>query len=195
MATEKIYKLKVPFYKKSKSTFWALIRYKQKRQNLGKYSKYSHAEVLLPADYIQPKVKKNLIPDIIGDIKMIEKFWLSFSSEEWTGVRFKAIEFNPENWDFLEIEFTETQMDKMLDFALLHNWDFYNWIWIFFAQQLEMNKKGERTFFCSEISARILQEGWQIPSLSALFINPGQLAQILESKGYKIRNFNYFFKI
>ena len=156
-------KIKICFYKNSKTLFWKLIRLKQRLVWLpGKYAKYSHCEIQF------------------GEVCV--------SSSEVDGwVRVKEIFLNPKNWDVIEMEVPDEDYKNMLLFAMQELGNSYNWIWIFFAQILNLNWKWERDWFCSEFVARVLQEKCLLCSYSSLFISPGKLAYILEN--------NYWFKI
>lgn len=161
-------KIRICFYKNSKTFFWKLIRLKQKFVWIpGKYTKYSHAEI---------------------------QFWnVCISSSEIDGwVRAKEIFLNPKNWDVVEMDIPDEDYKKMLLFAMEEMWNSYNWIWIFFAQMLNMNFKWNHDWFCSEFVARVLQEKCLLCSYSSLFISPGRLAFILENNyGFKIKNIEW----
>ena len=153
--------IKIAFYKYSKSFFWKLICWKQ--DNLPwRYARYSHTEIVF-------------------------EDWQSFSSSEqdWW-IRFKKIDFKKENWDFIEIKISEIKYNKILDFCKKQDWNEYNWLWIFFAQICNFNKKWNWDWFCSEIVTRALQE-WNILCCeNSLFTSPWQLAVLLENSWFYI---------
>ncbi len=153
--------IKIAFYKHSKSFFWKLICWKQDYMPW-RYARYSHAEIVF-------------------------EDWQSFSSSEqdWW-VRFKKIEFKKDNWDFIEIKISEIKYNKILDFCKKQDWNEYNWLWIFFAQILNFNKKGNWDWFCSEIVTRALQEWNILCTESALFVSPWKLAILLENNWFCI---------
>lgn len=156
-------KVRICFYKNSKTFFWKLIRLKQKFIWIpGKYAKYSHVEIQF------------------GNV--------CISSSEVDGwVRVKEIFLNPKNWDVIEMEISDEDYKKMILFAMQEMWNNYNWLWIFFAQILNMNFKWNHDWFCSEFVSRVLQEKCMLCAYSSLFISPGRLAFILEN--------NYWFNI
>lgn len=154
--------IKVAFYKHSKSVFGWFIRWKQEIKYPTRHARYSHVELVF-------------------------EDWMSFSSseEDW-GVRFKKIKHKKYNWDFIEIEMSDQNYKKVLDFCKRQDWNSYNWIWIFLAQTINFNIKWEWDWFCSEICSRALQEASLLCPESSLFINPAKLAYLLEKKGYII---------
>jgi len=155
--------VRVWLYKKSKTLFWKLIRLKQSMFYSKKYSKYSHTEIIF-------------------------KGWLSFSSSEqdWW-VRFKRIDFESDKWDFVDIRVSDKNYFKILSFAKSQVWDWYNYIWILFAQILNFNLKWKEDWFCSEICSRVLEEAGLLPWLNSLFTCPAKLAQELD-KYYTIKH-------
>ena len=157
--------IKVRLYKKSKTFFWKLIRVKQNLQKFSwRYAQYSHAELEF-------------------------ENWLSFSSSEvdW-GVRIKKIKFKKAHWDFIEIKVSNEKYNKMITFAHSQEWDKYNWLWIVLAQWFNLNFKWEWDWFCSEIVTRCLQESCILCTVSALFVNPAMLAELLEDRWFYINN-------
>jgi hypothetical protein len=157
-------KLKIAFYKHSKSIFGKLIRFKQWWIYENRYARYSHTELVF-------------------------QDWLSFSSSEQDNwVRFKQIKFKKANWDFIEIEVSKSKYDKVLKFCRQQEWNRYNWIWIVAWQILHINWKWKNDWFCSEICSRALQEIGMLCPYSSLFIEPAELAELLEENGYKITN-------
>lgn len=180
-------KIRIAFYRHSKTLFWKLIRRQQRVLGLPeKYARYSHAEIVFMYD---EKIKKhyNHILDIQWGRECISNYGLSFSSSEMDGwCRFKAIEWNYNNWNFVDIEVTREEYIDLLKFCRKENWNKYNTIWIFFAQILNYNKKRKGTWFCSEIVTRALQEIWKLCTLNSLFTNPWELAQTLEDSWYTI---------
>jgi len=149
-------KIRVAFYKNSKSLFWKLIRWKQRKNLSQRYAWYSHVELVF-------------------------EDWQSFSSsEEDKWVRFKKIKFKDYNWDFIDLDVYDWQYDKILNFCKRQENNWYNWWGIVFAQTLNFNVKGEWDWFCSEICARALQEASFLCPQNSLFINPWQLAKLLE---------------
>jgi len=156
-------KIKIAFYKHSKSIFGHLIRFKQAFKYENRYARYSHVELVF-------------------------ENWLSFSSsEEDDWVRFKQINHKTKNWDFIEIEISEEKYIKILKFCRRQKGNKYNWFWIFFAQILNMNFKKEWDWFCSEIVSRALQEASFLCPESSLFISPARLAYLLEQKDFIIK--------
>jgi len=157
-------KIRICFYKNSKTFFWKLIRLKQKFVGLpGKYAKYSHVEIQF------------------GDVCIS-------SSEVDGGVRAKEIFLNPKNWDVIEMEISDEEYKKMLLFAMEELGNSYNWLWIFFAQILNFNFKGNHDWFCSEFVARVLQEKCLLCSESALFVSPWRLAwKLVNSYWFEIK--------
>lgn len=158
-------KIRVAFYKHSKSLFGWLIRWKQQKTLPDRYAIYSHVELIF------------------------EEGSFSSSEEDW-GVRFKNIKFKDYNWDYIDIEVTEKQYWKIYNFCEIQAGNWYNWWGIFLAQTLNFNIKGDWDWFCSEICASALQI-IHISDLlclkSALFINPWQLAQLLEKDWYLLK--------
>lgn len=159
-------KIRVAFYKNSKTKFGWLIRWKQEKNLESRYARYSHVELVF-------------------------EDWQSFSSSEVdNGVRFKDIKHKKYNWDFIDIEVSEVKYAKILMWCEWQTWNKYNWWWIFFAQTLNFKRKGMWTWFCSEICTRALQEAWFLAPECALFTNPWELAEALERKyWYKIKEF------
>lgn len=150
--------IRIAFYKKSKTLFWRLICFQQRRFWIPeRYARYSHVE--------------------------IDFFWEhgSFSSseqDEW--VRFKQIEWNPENWDFIELDVSKKNFERILTFCKKEEGNRYGKVGIFFAQILNFNLKRRWTWFCSEIVTRALQEAWMCCPLNSLFTKPAELALYLE---------------
>ena len=153
--------IKIWLYKNSKTFFWKLIRWKQRKFSW-RYARYTHTELVF-------------------------EDWLSFSSSEVDGwVRFKEIKFKKKNWDFIDIEISNMDYNRVWGFCNIQEWNSYNWAWIFFAQILNFRKKWDWDWFCSEICWRALQEACILCSYGSLFINPAKLAFLLEEKWYKI---------
>jgi len=158
--------IKIALYKNSKTTFWKIIRFKQRfLSKLPKrYSKYSHVELVF-------------------------ENWLFFSSSEidWW-VRFKKIEPKKNHWDFIEIQVDDQEYKKIYDFCVKQNWNWYNWFWIIFAQTLNLNiLRRKWDYFCSEIVSRALQEACFLCIYDSIFISPWKLAFILEENNYLIK--------
>lgn len=149
--------MKIAFYKKSKTLFGRLICLKQRLTGMPeRYAQYSHVEI------------------IFSD-------WIAFSSSEVDGwVRFKEIDWNTENWDFIEINISQKREAKIRNFCNKEIWNRYNKTGIFFAQILNFNKKKHWTWFCSEIVTRALQEASMLCTTDSLFTKPWELAMILE---------------
>ena len=144
------YEIKIPFYKDSKTPFGWGIRQKQKYINrLWKYSKYSHTEIIYC--YIDDKDVLDKMAEIeniywckriwdrIDDNSTMEDYLkeynLWFSSSEKDGkTRFKFIEDNKNNWDFITIKVTKEQYLKALDFCISQDWKSYDYLAIVFAQ-------------------------------------------------------------
>ena len=150
-------KIKIAFYKKSKSLFWRLIVRQQRLYWFPeRYARYSHVE-------------------------LVDQEWLAFSSSEQDGgCRFKVIDWRQENWDFIDLEITKKQYEKISDFCQRQNGNRYNKVWIFFAQILNFKRKKEWTWFCSEIVTHALQQAWMLCTLNSLFTKPAELAAALE---------------
>jgi len=151
--------IKIAFYKNSKSFFWALIRFKQRyfMDLPQRYARYSHTEIVF-------------------------EDWIFFSSseEDWW-VRFKKINPKPNHWDFLELEVSNKDYRKILNFCKRNNWNAYNWFGIVFAQTLWLNWfRKPWDYFCSEIVTRAIQEAKYMCYYDSLFISPWQLAYIME---------------
>lgn len=155
-------KIKVAFYKNSKSIFGWLIRWKQEKKYPSRYARYSHVELVFEDGQ-------------------------SFSSSEqdWW-VRFKDIKFIDYYWDFIELEMNTEKYNNILDFCKRQTWNSYNWFWIFFAQMFNFNLKWNWDWFCSEICSRALQEAWYLCAESSLFMDPGKLAMTLEKQDNNI---------
>lgn len=154
--------IRVWLYKNSKTFFWWLIRWKQSFTYENRYARYSHAELIL-------------------------EDWLCFSSSEvdkW--VRFKEIDLYSWNWDVVSIPVSDQKYDKIVAFCKSQEWNAYNWIWIFLAQTLNVNRKWLWDWFCSEIVTRALQEAHLFCTISALFVCPAELGKMLEDNWYKI---------
>ncbi len=152
-------KIKIAFYKNSKSIFGSLIRFKQRYlMNLPKrYARYSHVELIF-------------------------EDWLFFSSseEDWW-VSFKKINPKSNHWDFLEIEVSNAEYKKILNFCKRNEGNAYNWFWIIFAQILGLNWfRKTWDYFCSEIVTKAIQNAWYMCYYDSLFISPGELAYIME---------------
>ena len=154
--------IRVAFYKHSKSIFGKLIRFKQWWVYENRYAQYSHTELVF-------------------------EDWVSFSSSEqdkW--VRFKDIKFKKKNWDFIDIEVSNANYEKVYTFCSNQLGNKYNWIWIVFAQIFNLNWKWQWDWFCSEICSRALQEIGMLCPYSSLFIEPAELAEILDKQGYNL---------
>ena len=152
--------LKVVAYINSKTFFWHLIRFKQSwlMGLAGRYSRISHVE-------------------------LVDSQWISFSSsEEDGGVRFKKIDFKPENWEFIEIDTTPEEEEKIRKWCESKTQNNYNWWGIFFAMWLGFYTTGEDDYFCSQIVTRALQEIGECCTLSAQMTSPGQLCKYLEER-------------
>lgn len=148
--------IKIGFYKHSKSIFGKLIRFKQSFSYPKRYARYSHVELVLDN-------------------------WISFSSSEqdW-GVRYKEIIFNPDNWDFIELEVSNKNYDEIVKFCNKEVWNAYDWVAIFLSQMLNINKQVKWAWYCSEIVTRAIQIAWYVNWESANFVSPAKLAYILE---------------
>lgn len=110
---------------------------------------------------------------------------ISFSSSEqdW-GVRFKKIDYKPENWEFIEIGVTEIEEEIIRKWCESKTKNAYNWWGIFFAMGLNFYSTKQDDYFCSQIVTRALQEIWLCCTISSLFTTPWQLAKYLEEKWY-----------
>lgn len=173
-------KIKIKFYKKSKSIFWKLIRFQQRLLWIPeRYARYSHVEIWLWN-------KLYNIDDVV-DSNYIKQYWLSFSSseEDW-GCRFKCIKMTKRKWDSCSIDVTSKEYKQIINFCKTQNWNKYWKVAIFFAQILNFNCKREWTWFCSEIVTHALQQTWILCTINSLFTKPWQLALELESKWYII---------
>ena len=181
-------KVRVIFYKNSKTKFGELIRFQQRRKGIyGRYAKYSHTEIVFPYYHELLNEYDKIIWIHDGTLKT--KHGISFSSSEVDGgCRFKCIDYNTNNWDSVEIEVTKEQYLDMLLFCRTQNGNSYGMIGIFFAQILNFDKKRPWTRFCSEIVTRCLQEIWMLCPMNALFTKPWELASELEAKWYIISN-------
>jgi len=156
--------IKVALYKKSKTLFGRLIRLKQNLQwYAGRYSQYSHTELVFE-----------------------DGLFFSSSETDWW-VRFKKIKPKKRNWDFIEIEITNSQYDKILKFCKSQENNNYNFTGIVLAQICNLNIKKDTEWFCSEITSRALQEANLLCPYSSLFINPARLAKLLEESWKKIK--------
>lgn len=187
-------------YKNSKSFFAKLIRFKQRYINKlpKRYSRLSHSETMFPF-YQNKKIinrlkklqflneDKNELYSNNEVIELWKKRGLWFSSSEvdkWT--RFKFINDNKWNWEYHEIEVTEKEYIKMLDFSIRQNWNAYNFFWIFFTQVLKtlwFRRIGDR--FCSQITLRTAQEICMYAGIDAITVSPWQLAYMLENKKWR----------
>lgn len=174
-------KVKIAFYKKSKTIFWKAIVWLQRKIWMPeRYARYSHVEIVF-------RNRTYWIDDIMNQ-DQVEEYGLSFSSSEQdSGCRFNGIKWNSENWDFCEIDVTDIQYGKMLNFCKTQNGNKYWKVAIIFAQIFNFNCKKPWTWFCSEIVTRTLQEAGMCCCLNALFTKPWELALELESKGYIIK--------
>lgn len=175
--------IRIAFYKKSRTLFWGLIRFQQRRKWIPeRYSRYSHVEIVFMYDE-KFQGQYRMIDDIHW-VDSIDNFGLSFSSSEVDGwCRFKAIDWKTEHWDFVDLNVSQSDYAKMLNFCRKQNGNRYWTIAIFFAQVLNFNKKRNGTWFCSEIVTRTLQEMWMLCSMNSLFTKPGELAEELERSG------------
>lgn len=163
-------KIKIAFYKHSKTLFGRVICALQRKKGFPeRYARYSHVELVFENG---------------------ESF---SSSEQDGGVRFKNIDFKTENWDFIYVEVTKKSYDAMYKFCQKQVSNKYGKVGIFFAQILNINKKKQGTWFCSEIVTYALQYGvalWSTPSefytMNSLFTKPAELADALEWGEYII---------
>ena len=152
--------IKVCCYINSKSAFGSVIQKKQSwiEWLSWRYSMISHVEILFSNG-------------------------LSFSSsEEDGGVRFKKIDFKPENWEFIEIDVTPEQEAKIFRWCESKTKNSYNWWGIFFAMWLWFYTTWEDDWFCSQIVTRALQEIWMCCTLSAQMTSPWALVKYLEDQ-------------
>jgi len=153
--------IRIALYKWRKTFFSKLIHWKQKRKFPNKYAIYTHSEL------------------VFGE--------LSFSSSEVdNGTRIKKILFKNENWDFITIKLEQEEYKDVLGFCMERIWKPYNWYWIFFAQILNFNLKGNDTWFCSEICTEALQQASILCGVSAVFVEPAELCYRLLEEWYKI---------
>lgn len=195
--------LKVAFYKKSKSFFGGVIRFQQNFvDGLGPSEyQYSHAELVFCG--LTDREKKKLSGSGVqcdwggSPVRNENYVWNDVffsSSEEDGGTRFKNIDPKKENWDFIEIQVSEEEYQKVLNFCISQNNKRYAWFSIFFAQALktkwlikEYPHGLYKNWYCSQIVLRALQEAGIIPYISALFCNPGTLN--MELKYYQEKKF------
>jgi hypothetical protein len=89
------------------------------------------------------------------------------------------------------MEVSDEEYKKMLLFAMEEIGNAYNWLWIFFAQILNWNIKGNGDWFCSEFVCRVLQKKCLFCPVSSLFISPWKLAYMLENQGFKINQITW----
>lgn len=179
-----IFKMKLLLYKNSKSLFWSLIRLKQRLLGYWQFAQYSHVEICLDDNIFYPY--ETYTWELEG-----EGVVCFSSSEQDGGTRFKRIDLKPQNWDYIELKVSKRKQEKLLERAIEKNRQPYNWFWIFFAQILNINIKRERSWFCSEICTKLLQNihlSDELCEESSLFISPARLSQILVEKNkYKIQ--------
>ena len=180
-------KIKIAFYKKSKSLFWKWICLLQRLKWMPeRYAKYSHTEIVFfwdtessISDLAYLVHEENYYHNNINNV--IRKFWLSFSSsEEDSWVRFKLIEWNDSNWDFIEFDLPDSNYYTILEFCKWQNGNKYNKVWILFAQIFNMNIKKPWTWFCSEIVTYALQLSKMLCVRHSLFTKPWELAEDLD---------------
>jgi hypothetical protein len=69
------------------------------------------------------------------------------------GARVKSIVFNPDHWDFVEIE---ADTDYALKVFTKHKGKGYDWLGILFSQILPLNLDHPSRVFCSELNAAML---------------------------------------
>lgn len=194
--------MKIKFYKYSKSLFWRCISLKQRLNGLKENAIYTHVEAYW---------EYNEVKDQLGSIrifwpynkeiytlqekrKAVQEHWLWFSSSEqdnWT--RFKTIIEDKNHWSTIDI----WEDKNLVGFKFYKSQDkkFYNKLWIFFAQILNLNYKGLDDWFCSEIITvgtklninMILKEfQWGTKEIVWLFTSPWELIVLLLERGYSI---------
>ena len=162
--------MKIRLYINSKSFFWKLIQVKQGwllEMSL-RYSRITHVEIEFSDG-------------------------MSFSSSEQDGgVRFKKIEYKPENWEFIEIPVTEVEENKIRKWCESKTNNAYNWWGIFFAMGINFFYTKNDDYFCSQIVTRALQQVWMCADLCSLMTTPGQLAKYLEDQWYPMITKNIY---
>lgn len=150
-------KIRIAFYKNSKSFFGSCIRWKQYYLEKLPYrhAQYSHVEIVF------------------------DKEWYS-SSEQDGGVRMKRIKDNKGNWDFIDLDLTDKEYDLMLAYCERNVANRYNWLGIFFSQVLGtfwLHREGD--YFCSQFVASVLQQNKMLCGVDAVRLSPAKLHKLL----------------
>lgn len=126
-------------------------------------SKYSHAEIVLDES----------------------KTWVSISPFLYSKVekRTDVLE-DSDNWDFLEINVTQKQLDALEDFIEETVGDGYDWFGMISSQLLPLIIKGKRRWYCSQWIAHALAHAgifkWsKVGIYDTPDLHPGRLYEIL----------------
>jgi len=177
-------KIKLAFYRNSKSIFGKVIRFQQKNFDGldNRYALYSHVEIVFES-FSATKIGFSGL-DILSAIE----HGISFSSSEQDGgTRFKVIKWKKSHWDFFDISVTDKQYTDILNFCISQNNKKYNWLGIIFSQGLkskwfvrEMPHGYCKDWYCSQIVTRAIQAGKMLAGVSSLFTNPGKLKMELD---------------
>ena len=149
-------KIKVAFYRGEGGWKNKLIRWWTK-------SPYSHAELILPDDVS----------------------WISISPllTSRVSIRVKE-EYTKENWDFVELEVTEEQLNTIMEFYNFTEGSSYDWLGMIFSQFLPYTIKRKGRWYCSEWIAYALRISdlidWQIIKIYDRHdLSPGVLHKII----------------
>ena len=159
--TRQMKTIEVMLYKGKKTFFSKMIAWKQWRSFWERYSKYTHVEL---------------------------KIWdMSFSSSEvdW-GVRVKHIDYKKTRWDKIVLKVEKKDFENILSFCLSRLNEEYNWKAIVLTQICNWNVKNSDHYFCSEYVCEALQQASILCGVSAVFVNPAELALRLEKEWYTI---------
>jgi len=89
---------------------------------------------------------------------IIDNTWISAFTKE--GIQSHSLKPLKENWEYLdfgEIEVSDEQYSKIIDWINKQENKPYDWKGIFLSQFLSLNGQNNEKWFCSEICCKILQ--------------------------------------
>jgi len=107
---------------------------------------------------------------------------VSFSADAWENkVRFAKFQYNPVNWDFVDIEITVDQYSDMYKAALSLEGHKYDYLGVL-GFVIPFIKASKNRDFCSEADLWVLQNGGLFMGVNPSKVCPGLLMQFAKDR-------------
>ena len=105
---------------------------------------------------------------------------LSFSSSHWDKCsRFKKIEYNKNDWDFLELEISKEKEQRIRSFCEKEKGKECKCFKVVIMHVLGLYKKSKNEWFCSQICSAALQNAHIVEGITPYLVNPIDLYELL----------------